>query len=274
MHKIGFILAPLAVLAGILGFFLRRIQLETVFDPQTGLATPNAPVSLILLALSALVIGLFFGLSFLAPKREGADFATAFGSGVFGRTILCVFAGILVFAGGGRLVALVLTGQFALFPLLWAGAAVLGGLFLVILALLGSSGRNVAIPSAMPVFFISLWMVILYIDHAANPVLLAYVYRLFALGFLLLSLYYIAGFAFRQAKVGRLTFAVSTAVYFTGVTFADGGITYQNIALAALTVTALSYLLILTHKLSLPVWDEPIFDQDEAFILEDEEIDG
>jgi len=91
---------------------------------------------------------------------------------------------------------------------------------------------------------------------------------------LLLSLYYIAGFAFRQAKVGRLTFAVSTAVYFTGVTFADGGITYQNIALAALTVTALSYLLILTHKLSLPVWDEPIFDQDEAFIFEDEEIDG
>ena len=273
MHKIGFILAPLAVLAGILGFFLRRLQLETVFDPQTGLATSNAPISLVLLALSALVVGLFFGLSFLAPKREGADFATAFGSGAFGRTILCFFAVILMFVGGGRLIALMMIRQFELFPLLWAGAALLAGVFLILLALLGHSGRNVAIFSAVPVFFISLWMVILYIDHAANPVLLAYVYRLFALAFLLLSFYYIAGFAFRQAKVGRLIFAVSTAVYFTGVTFADGGITYQNIALAALVLSALLYMLILTHKLSLPIWDPPLFDLEEV-LYEDEEIDG
>ena len=273
MHKIGFILAPLAVLAGIAGFFLRRLQLETVFDPQTGLATANAPISLVLLALSVVVVALFFGLSFLAPKREGADFATAFGTGAFGRTIHCFFAVIMLFVGGGRLIALVLTQQIALFPLLWAGAATLTGLFLLLLALFGSSGRNVAIPAAIPVFFISLWMVILYIDHAANPVLLAYVYRLFALGFLLLSLYYIAGFAFRQAKVGRLTFAVSSAVYFTGVTFADGGISYENIALAALAGTALFYLLILTRRLSLPIWDEPGFDLDEGF-YEDEEIDG
>lgn len=271
MRKIGFILAPLAILFGIAGFFLRRIQVSTVFDPISGLAVPNAGISLVLFALSVIVVLLFFGLSFLAPKQERADFATAFDGGMFPRVILSLLAVTMMLVGGGRILLLILLGDLQIFAFVWAAAACLTGLFLLLLALFGSSGRNVAIPSAIPVFFISLWLVLLHIDHAANPVLLVYIYRLFALAFLLLGLYYIAGFAFGQAKVGRLTFAVTTALYFTGVSLADGTPMYQNVSLVVLAATALTYLLILTHNLSRPIWDAPppdldwTFDEEEAF---------
>ena len=271
MRKIGFILAPLAILLGIAGYFLRAHQVATVFDSHSGLAVPNAGISIVLMVFSAVVVLLFFGLSFLAPNREGADFATAFGSGTFMQVILALLAGGMMLLGGGRFVLLMLADDLQISSLVWAGTACLAGLFLLLLALRGPSGRNVAIPASIPVFFISLWLILLHIDQAANPVLLAYVYRLFALAFLLLSLYYIAGFAFRQAKVGRLSFAVAGAVYFTGVTLADGGAVYQSVTLLAFAATALLYLLILTHNLSRPIWDVPPPDSDWA--LEEEEND-
>ena len=257
MRKIGFILAPLAILAGIAGYFLRAHQVATVFDPHSGLATPNAAISLVLMALSAVAVLLFFGLSTRVPNREGADFATAFGCSTPVRAILALLAVAMMLLGGVRAALLVLADDLQVFSLVWAGAACLTGLFLALLALRGPKGRNVAIPASIPVFFISMWLIILHIDQAANPVLLAYVYRLFALAFLLLSMYYIASFAFCQAKTGRLTFAVTSTVYFTGVTLADGGLLYQNITLLVLAATGLVYLLILTHNLSRPIWEVP-----------------
>ena len=269
MRKIGFILAPLAILAGIAGYFLRAHQLATIFDPYSGLATPNAPISLVLMGLSAVVLLLFFGLSFHVPEHPQAEFATAFGCNTLMRVLLALPAAVVTVMGGARFVLLVRVGELEVFSLVWAGAACLAGLFLLLLALGGPKGKNVAVPAAIPVFFISLWLILLHIEQAANPVLLSYVYRLFALAFLLLSLYYIASFAFQQAKMGRLSFAVAGAVYFTGITLADGGWLYQNVTLLALGMTALVYLLILTHNLSQPIWEtfadetEQIFDTEE-----------
>ena len=272
MRKIGFILMPLAVLTGAVGFFLRQAEISTVFDPQSGLATPGAPISLALMALSVLVVLLFFGLSFLAPNHRGAGFGTAFACGPFARTVLALCAIGMMFIGGGRLIALVIVGWISVFPLIWAIAAFFAGLCLLLMALLGPRGRNVAVISTVPAFFLCVWLIVLHIDHASDPVLLNYVYRLFALAFLLLSLYYIAGFAFRQAKVRRLTCSVPSAAYFTGLTLADGQPLYRNITLILLAVTALLYLLILTRNLSRPVWD--VFPMTDEIDDEDEEMHG
>jgi len=121
----------------------------------------------------------------------------------------------------------------------------------------------------VPVFWLCIRLAASHIEHAANPVILHYVYDLFALAFLMLSMYYVAAFTFRQAKVRRLMFSTSMAAYFTIVTLADGGALYQAGVLTSLALYGLICQLILTKNLGNPPWAEL-----EEISAEDEDIYG
>ena len=259
-------MVPLAIIAGAFGFYLRRMELYTVFEPHTGLAVSGAPVSLALMALSGGVILLLFGLSFLAPTREGGQFETAFRGGIVLRVLLAGISLAIIAAAGMDAFGLLPGDAMPVLELVWAGAGVLSGICLLLMALLGMSGKPVASLSVIPVFWLCLWHIVSHIENAANPTLLAHAYRFFALAFLLLGLYYIAGFAFGQTRVRRFLFTASAAGYFVGVTMADSQGIFQRVILAAVAGMILIYALILTHNLGSPMWEsgsEDVFDEDE-----------
>jgi len=243
-------MALIGVLAGVVGFLLRHQEVATVFDPVSGLAERGATITITLALFSLAVVALLFGLSFIDSKRTLSSFQEAFGGGIFG-TLLLACLGLCVFALAG-LEFMLLSERDGLDPFALArlGAALLAGPALMLTAILGWRGGNVAIPAALPVFWLCIWLIANHMDQASNPVLLSYVYQLFAIASLLLALYYVAGYAFRQEKPRRLLFFSSTALFFTGVTMGDPTSFYHRGTLLALAATVLIYQLTLTKNLA------------------------
>ena len=58
----------------------------------------------------------------------------------------------------------------------------------------------------MPAYTCCMWLIVAYQARAADPVILDYVYELFAIIAVLLGLYFIAGFSFERPKVRRASF--------------------------------------------------------------------
>ena len=247
MRKFGFLMALLAVIFGIGGALLRAQELETVFDPVSGLAAQGAPISFALIGISVLTVGTLFALSFGVQRMRVGSFADAFGRSTAARVLL-VLAGLTA-TGFSALEILSPTEMGALETVRVLVAMVSGVIGLVLMAALGTKGNRAAIAAVVPVFWLCLWLVSAHVgDQAANPVLLSYVYQLFALAALLLSFYYIAGYAFLQERPGRLMFSSSTAVYFTLVTLPDNWSTPQRAVLLALAITVLVYQLALCNR--------------------------
>jgi len=253
MRKIGFSMAVLALLAGGLGFFLRWQEVNTVFDPYTGLALRWAPVSIALMALSVVTVSILLILCFRLPKQQISSFQAAFGNtGPSGLFLALLGLGIIFLA---TLEALYLaeSGSISVMTYLQAGSALLSGFCLAYMAMKGMKGGDIApVASALPVAWICLWLISFHIYHASNPVLLAYTYNFFALAFLLLSLYYVASFAFSQDKSKKLLFCSSSALYFIGVTMGDAHSAYHRGLLLALAATLLIYHISLTINLARP----------------------
>jgi len=216
MRITGYLMSLIALLAGAVGFLLRRWEVASIFDPRTGLAEQGAGISIALMLFSLATVLLLFGLSLLVSRQPSPASVVTFDGGLFG-TLLLSALGLIVFIFAAlEAMSLLESGELfaqngaflaqnnAPIPLsaVRLGAAGLSGLALILMAILGPRGINVAIPSTVPVFWICIWLIVSHIDRASNPVLLSYVYNLFALAALLLALYYIAGYAFRQNRPG------------------------------------------------------------------------
>jgi len=256
-------MALIALLAGAIGWLMRRQEIQTIFDPHSGLAERGALVTIVLIVFCVLTVGLLFGLSFTANKRELHTFTDAFGGSLFGSLLLTLFGiAILVFSGA-EWFALAQSGDLDPFAMVRLGVGVLAGFCLALMAILGHRGIHVAIPSAIPVFWLCAWLIVSHIDRAADPVLLSYVYQLFAKAALLLALYHTAGYAFRQNRPGRLMFWSSVAIFFTGVAMGDEMALSYRATLLALAATVLIYQILLTKNLARPAWkDTPYMERD------------
>jgi len=270
-------MALISLFAGTIGWLLRRQEVATIFDPYTGLAERGAPITAVLIVASLIIVALLFGLSFTVPKeRTFSSFSSAFGGKVLGTVILAILGLIVLALAGLQLVSLTQTADgldpFSTVRLL---AALLAGLCLVLVAILGPRGTNVAIPATIPVFWLCIWLIVGHIDQAADPVLLGYVYSLFALAALLLALYYIAGYAFRQHHPRRLMFCSSTAIYFTGVTMGDNLPFYMRGTLLALAATVLIYQLTLSKNLTQDGGEDTSYAERNTDIVDEwhEEVD-
>ena len=277
MRITGYLMSLIALLTGVVGALLRRQEVASIFDPHSGLAERGAGISIALMAFSFAVVLLLFGLSLLVSRQPSPASVVTFDGGLFG-TLLLSALGLIVFIFAAlEAMSLLESGELfaqngaflaqnnAPIPLsaVRLGAAGLSGLALILMAILGPRGINVAIPSTVPVFWICIWLIVSHIDRASNPVLLSYVYNLFALAALLLALYYIAGYAFRQNRPGRLVFTCSAAVYFTGVTMGDDLTLYTRGTFLALAATVLLYQLALSKELARPRWREiPYMERD------------
>lgn len=218
------LLPVLTVFGGAAGYFLRRLELATAFDAN-GLAAPWAPVSILLAALSLVMVILFVWACRGIRRKPDPDGAVFFAPGCW------VYLAAVTLSAANLLVA----GLFGLREEFSGGGLNILRLLLWLMCLLSfvcvlvsglnnfrSRKRKFDLTLLAPAYTFCLWLVVAYQQRAAEPVVLSYMYELFAIICTLLGLYFTAGFSFGRGKFRRCAVFCLLSVYFDLVTLADG----------------------------------------------------
>lgn len=254
----------LTLLGGAVGFALRKWQLTAGFEPDTRLPIPGAPSALLLVALSVLVAAGVFLL--LWPGKGSAPAEVAFSTARDNTLYLtaAVLAGFLLLLSTGfelftftsaygaagedvnqvsRVASMVLPPLRILFcvvglpcTLLWARKLYRGG------------DVREQLPLLELCLLFCLWLITDYQSRAADPIIMDYVYEVFAIVCSLLGLYYLAGWSFQTGKPRRTIFFCLMGSYFSLVTLADAhtGAEMARLGFAVLFLT--SHAALLLHR--------------------------
>ena len=238
------VLPSLAVGGGIVGLLLRRWELATAFEADTGLVTPNMPSTWALIIWSVLLAAAFILLCRGKHRSFAGGYDAAFAAK--GNTVYItamVLAAFLLLASAvlnymgipaayAEAVAAARAGNAQGTPLFNVlPRAILGALAAVSFFCVLSTGRNnyrgegkgkFSFPLLAPAYMGCIWLIAAYQVRAGDPVRQDYIYELFAIIASLLGLYFTAGFSFERAKVFRSSLFSLLGVYFSLVTLADG----------------------------------------------------
>ncbi len=224
--KKSFFLPGLALLLGVVGFFLRLWELSTAFEPN-GLPIPGAPATIALICLSVAVLVVLGLLSFrLCRGKAALTCAQAFTCPLASYITLNVICAALLL-GAGAIAVMNYVAQADQQPshLLVGGLAAASGVCILL-----SGKKNYRKEGdfrfngllLVPPFFACLWLVVVYQFRAGDPIILDYVYQILAIISILLALYFMAGFSFEKGRPILTLWACGLGIYFSFVTLADG----------------------------------------------------
>lgn len=233
------ILPVTAIAGGAVGFGLRRWELTTAFEPDTGLPIAGMPATYALVAFSV-VMALVLALLCRGTHRDfpgGYDQAfAAKGNTVY---ITALVAAALLTAAGGALALLGVPGALQAADAELSGTPyltvlpriLLGGFSLASAWGMFTVGRNnyrgegqgkYSAALLIPSYACCLWLIVAYQARSGDPVVLDYVWQLFAIMAAVLGTYFMAGFAFERSKVFRSSYFSTLGIYFILLTLADG----------------------------------------------------
>ena len=248
-------LPALALAGGVAGFFLRRWQLASAYRPDTGLFVHGAPATYALLGLVTLLAVLF--LLLLWKQREGLDdFLPAFGSPGAGQMTLFAAAWILLLAAGGlgvmdgfqalqlwraypEMYQLSLPGSQLLTGALCAAAG-FGVLFMGRMAYRGELSEQMCFLVPVPALAALVWLFSTHLKHGTEPVLMKYVFTLFAALLFTLAHYYAAGFLYDKPRPRRTVFCALMGTAVGIISLADRPDRFTAVATAAFALSALA----------------------------------
>ena len=188
---------------------LHWLQVQKIFDPETGLPTLHAPITTLLVVVLVLVAAALWWLSGrmktdCAPEEPEDALALPHRE-----------TGWILIAAA----ALAALGSAYLFfkedSTLMKAAALLGILSAPVLAMMPQiprwGGFGAAL-SVLPVLFFCLWLVVFYKENAANPILWSYGMEILAIAMCLLAVFRLSAYLFYRAKPRRAIFALITSL--------------------------------------------------------------
>ena len=197
-------LCGFTVIMGIFGAFLRWLQIQNIFEADTGLAAPHSPWSYALIAFVVLFAVL---LELWIRHLKSVDFPAKYPN-VYSKSIpfVTIAAGLIgaVMAIGGvlTLVRAVKTSGtvfdlvLGLFTLLCAA-----GITTFIISTSKPEKKNSGYFGAISiVFYLCYWLIAAYKFSAADPVIWHFAPRLLAISATVLAFYFIAGFVFNKPR--------------------------------------------------------------------------
>ena len=197
---------------------LHWLQVQKIFDPETGLPTLHAPITTLLVVVLVLVAAALWWLSGrmrtdCAPEEP--EDALALPHRETGWILIAV-------------AALAALGSAYLFfkedSTLMKAAALLGILSAPVLAMMPQiprwGGFGAAL-SVLPVLFFCLWLVVFYKENAANPILWSYGMEILAIAMCLLAVFRLSAYLFYRAKPRRAIFACMLALITSLATLTD-----------------------------------------------------
>ena len=232
-----------ALLSGAAGFYLRRTELMNVFDMHTGLPDRGAGVTMGLIALSALFLLLALVFCIRAVDRHASPpgFENAFGTDPLTYPFAFALVG-LVWLGATVKHFIDLNRSGSLLPseiyfLVLSALAAVSVAFFAIEMYQDPRRKMIFALSIIPSLFMCFWLILIYKQNAANPVLLSYCYQCLAVITSALAFYFTSGFVYGKPAPGKTIFFYLAAVYFGFVTLADGhNLTISLIFVAIITM--------------------------------------
>lgn len=240
------IVLPVAATAcGVVGCFLRRWELASVFEPDTGLPVPGMPATVALIALCVAAAVLLA----LLCRGTGRDFTggydEAFRAPGNAPYMTAMVAAAFLMAISGGLLLLQAPELYREASELYQeastqsrGTPMLGMLPKVLLAVLilasawsllqlgrnnfkGEGKGKYSSSLLIPAYAACMWLIVAYQARSGDPVILDYVYQLFAIIATVLGSYFMAGFGFARPKVFPAAFFSLAAMVFILITLAD-----------------------------------------------------
>lgn len=252
----------LTLMAGGAGYALRRWQLTSGFEPDTGLAIPGAPSAWALMGFSLLLFLLFFLLSRRGQKTLTWDAAFAAGKqNTLAVTALLLAAMLLLASAGMEIITRSVNGLytyegetlfarttsmvlFYLRMVLCVGS--LPCVFLWARAILRGEGGQECLGTLEPCLLYCVWLISTYQARAADPVVQDYLYEVLAIVTTLLGLYFVAGHSFGNGKPRQAILFCLAGTYFSLVTLADNHLladTFRHLFAALYLITHAAMLL-------------------------------
>lgn len=242
-----FLLPALALGGGLAGLALRLWELSSAFEADTGLPVAGAPATLVLAGFSAAVLLALVLLCRGTGRGFQGSYDEAFQAAGSIPYLTVMVAAAFLMAGSGVLLLAQAGGVLSESLAASAGTGLgLSGLFQLLL----SVGRELllailALASAASLFLLGknnykgegkgersgclltpaytacVWLIVSYLDHSGDPIVLDYVYQLFAVVAAVLGSYFLAGFGYQRPKGFPAAFFSLAAMYFCLVTLAD-----------------------------------------------------
>lgn len=240
-------LPALALVGGLAGFVLRRWQLSSAFDPDSGLFAHGSPATYGLMVVTTLIIALIAVL-LRGPVAAPKDFLSAFGCPQAGQMTILAASGLLFIVAGllGLREGLELLQLWKISPdriqVTYPAARLLtaalclptGGEVL----LMGRGGYRGQMPATMvclapvPALVGLVWLFATHLENGVSPILMKYGFSLSAAAALMLAHYYVAGFFFGRQRPRPCLFWALTGVVLGLISLADG----LTLAVTVLTV--------------------------------------
>jgi hypothetical protein len=228
MRKSAIAMPLLALIAGAVGFLLRRTELANIFDELTGLPERGADITIALIAVSVafLICAFIFALSIRLKFTSPPEFENAFGTDPLAYPLIFFILG-LVWIGATikHLLDLRAAGSIPLSELYFSVLSFLAAISTILFAIevfQDPRRRSILVLTIVPTIFMCFWLIVLYRRNASNPILLSYCYQCLAIIFSALGFYFTSGFAYNRPAIGKTLFAYFSAIYFCFVTLADG----------------------------------------------------
>lgn len=238
MRKLSILPPALMLLAGIVGAWLRKIQLDTIFDYVTGLAEPMAPVTVkfLILSAAAAAVCIFISLISAAKYTANVSYKGAFHISSFVTFTLYALlgAGISVMSVFWLMENVPAIIQISTTQLLFFVLAFFSGISIILSAISMFTGKNLSATrffGVMPCLFFCVWLLEIYRINRTNPVLLDYYLLCLAYASACLGFFYSAGFIFERSSP-RLTMLFNTlSIYLCTAALADNFSMFEQILL-------------------------------------------
>lgn len=232
------VLPVTAIVGGAIGFFLRRLELATAFEPDTGLPIEGMPVTWALIALSAAVAVVLLLLCLGVGKGFEGGYDQAFRARDAAPYMMGMTAGAFLAAAAGVLLLLKLPRLYAEASLETSGFPMFSLVPMVLLAVLclcsawsmlmlgknnyrGEEKGRYSAWLLIPAYTCCMWLIVSYQEHSGDPIILDYVYQLFSVIAAVLGCYFLSGFGFGRGRPAAAAFFSAEAMYFALVTLAD-----------------------------------------------------
>ena len=274
MRISAFFMPLFAMIAGIIGIYLRLSERWSVFDVRTGLAERGAGATYILIGFSVFYLSLVLLFAIRASKRHEPrrGFEKAFGTGQLSYPSIFFIIGLVwLSATVTRLIDLAATGPLQTTEIYFSVLSILSSISVTFFAIemyQGSKRKVSYFLSVVPTVFACFWLILIYRENASNPVLLSYAYYCLAIIAATLGFYFTSGFVYDKPSTGMAIFTYYAAIYFGFVTLADSH--SMNIRLIIAAIIAANFvhssMLIKNLRRKRPVQSikEPIVQQEQV----------
>lgn len=252
---------PIPILTAVLGgvsFILRRWQLATAFEPETGLLIPGAPATYLLVAVTILGAAAYLLLCRGCGKESYPDsYAHCFHAPNPVPLAMCVLAGGLLVAAGILGIWEVARGATEQ----WSRAVLGAGTILTGIALEEIGRRNfagkpekgrLALVLLVPGYCACGWLVVAYQGHTVNPNVMEYMFLMLGIVAAILGCYFLAAFSFEGPKPRLAVWSCAMAVQLLCTSLADGGDAMNSCIAGAFALYLFTQMTVLLYRGSVP----------------------